>query len=133
MWRRKGRLLGRAEPAAAIHQAFSSCTKCHHASPVRNGSPSSLRSEVAERRGKSFYSCAVCNPRPVSHPGASHICRIGVEKGEKGSGILLGPCLRSLSLHPRCFPSHLCFCSLAKRVWTAVFWTIYFFLKDLCH
>lgn len=114
-------------------RACSSCTKCRHASPASNASPSSSRHQVAERGGKSFCSCAVCNPRPVSHPGASHVWGIGIEKGEKGSGILLGPCLRFLSLHPRCFPSHLCLFSLAKRVWTALFWTIYFFLKDLHH
>lgn len=88
VWRRKERL----HPAAI--------PKCHHASPARNGNLSFRRSQVTERGGKSFCSCAVYNPRPASYPGASHVWGIGVEEGEKGSGILLGPCLRCILSFP---------------------------------
>lgn len=66
-------------------------TKCHHVSPGREGSPSSLRAQVPETDGESFCSCAVCNSRPALHMGACHIWGIVVEKREKSSGILLRP------------------------------------------
>lgn len=117
---REKREISRQNWACSSYQvpprACSSCTNCHYVSPARNGSPSSLRPQVAERGVLSFCNCAVCNPRPFFIPWSiSHLRQRSAERRERQwdlPGILFEICV-SVS---KVLPSHLCICNLAKHL-----------------